>query len=381
MEIKTYTPTTHKVKALVYGPSGAGKTSFWGSAPKPIFASAEGGLLSIASIKPAYVDIRSTKDLTELYEYLKNKEHPYETVIIDSITEINEIIKAGIEKKNGRGMQLQDWGFLEKEISDILRKFRDLNMHVLFLALEKYEKDGDKIEKIYPLLNGKAQTGIAGFMDIVGYIMVDGSGNRKIITKSNSRTLSKARGVVLEEDDTNFASWVQKCQEIVVWDEVTLYDSEDEARRKKEEDMRKKEEEISKTFEVLKKWLIDADSMDELRSAFLLVERAKKANQITIWYYDELVQIKDEIKRKGYETQPPVAQEEKAPIGSTYSKKYEEFCVLITKTKTLNDLDTLVLEMERSLDNREITKQELELLKSRRGIQLKKLTTNPNSNA
>jgi hypothetical protein len=47
MQIKMFRPTDHKVKALIYGASGAGKTVFGGTAPKPIFASAESGLLSL----------------------------------------------------------------------------------------------------------------------------------------------------------------------------------------------------------------------------------------------------------------------------------------------------------------------------------------------
>ena len=48
-------------------------------------------------------------------------------------------------------------------------------MHVLFIAQEKYEKDGDEIEKIVPSLNGKSADEIAYFMDVVGYIYLDPS--------------------------------------------------------------------------------------------------------------------------------------------------------------------------------------------------------------
>lgn len=305
MEIKKYSPTNHKVKALVYGPSGAGKTSFWGTAPNPIFASAEGGLLSIAHLNPDYVDIKTTKDLTELYTFLKTKEHSYETVIIDSITEINDLIKAWIERKNWRLMQLQDWWTLEKEITDILRKFRDLDMNVLFLALEKFEKDWEKIERIYPMLNWKAQTWIAWFMDIVWYISVDASGIRRIITKSNPKTLSKARWVILEDDDINFASWVQKCREIPIWEETMIYNSEDEALREKEERQRKIEDEQLAYFDSLKEALIASDSMNTLRASFLSVEKAKAWKRISISLYDELVQIKDELKRTLMEKEDP----------------------------------------------------------------------------
>ena len=48
MQIKQFRPESHKIKALIYGASGSGKTTFSGTAKNALFLSAEGGLLSIA---------------------------------------------------------------------------------------------------------------------------------------------------------------------------------------------------------------------------------------------------------------------------------------------------------------------------------------------
>lgn len=162
------------------------------------------------------MDIHALEDLKELYKFLKTEKHPYETVVIDSITEINEVIKANIEKKNGRAMQLQDWGTLAKIIRDILRLFRDLDMHVVFIAQESIDKDGDKIQKIVPNLNGKASEEIAYFMDIVGYFTVDPITNeRKILTNSNGKTVAKDRtGQIKNDTEANFMSWVEKVNQM-----------------------------------------------------------------------------------------------------------------------------------------------------------------------
>lgn len=213
MEIKTYDPQDHYIKALIYGPSGAGKTRFAGTAEisKSVFASAEGGLLSIAALKPNYTDIKSVGDLVDMYNLLKKGEHKYDTVIIDSISEINEIIKSEIEKKNGRSMQLQDWGDLGKKIRDIFRKFRDLPMHVIFIAQEQYLTDADKIEKIVPALNGKSASDIAYFMDIVGYAHVDADGKEWIETGANRRYYTKDRsGKIGNTTPKDFEEWKKK---------------------------------------------------------------------------------------------------------------------------------------------------------------------------
>lgn len=228
MQIKTFQPTDHKIKAVVYGASWSGKTVFGWTAPKPIFASAEGGLLSIAEKNPAFVEIKSLKDLSDLLDYLKNQKHDFETVIIDSISEINDIIKQEIERKTWRSMQIQDWGDLWKKIRSILRGFRDLPMHTLFIAQESNEKDEDKIEKIVPSLNGKAATEIAYFMDIVGYLFIEkATGDRKMITSPNAKLLTKDRSNTIWNDtEPDFSVWVEKVKWIKIGEQSIVAEHE-----------------------------------------------------------------------------------------------------------------------------------------------------------
>ncbi len=231
MQIKTYSPKSHKIKAVIYWPSGSWKTTIGGTAPKPIFASAEGGLLSIAHLKPAYAEIKSLDDLKELLVYLKKWDHAFETVIIDSITEINEIIKMDIEKKTWKAMQLQDWGTLAKRIREILRGFRDLDMHVLFIAQESIDKDGDKIERIMPNLNGKASNEIAYFMDIVWYMTIEpGTWERKVLTQTNLKYVTKDRtGKIWNNTAPDFWSWVEKVKDLEISNEDILYSVESDS--------------------------------------------------------------------------------------------------------------------------------------------------------
>jgi hypothetical protein len=228
MQIKKYSPVEHKVKAVVYGPSGVGKTTFGSTCPKPIFASAESGLLSIASSRPDYVAVKRIEDLKELLAHLQKPGHGYESVVIDSITEISEIIKADIEKRTGKSMQIQDYGTLGKSIRQILRGFRDLPMHVLFIALEKAEKDEERIIRYVPDLNGKSATDIAQFMDIVGYLTMDPQTlARKVLTQSSPKLLTKDRTGVLKDDVTpDFGVWVSKATGVKLGKETIVHESE-----------------------------------------------------------------------------------------------------------------------------------------------------------
>lgn len=215
MEIKKFKPTDHYIKALIYGPSKAGKTKFCGTANNAIFASAEGGLLSIAEKNPDFVSVKTLKDLSDLYFFLLHEKHGFKTVIIDSITEVNDIIKSEIEKRTGKSMQIQDWGELSKKVLDLLRKFRDLPMNVIFIALEKYITDEDRIKKIVPMIDGKAATGIAAFMDIVGYINVEADGTSWMETNRNKRLLTGDRsGVIGNDAPMDFEDWLKRVQMI-----------------------------------------------------------------------------------------------------------------------------------------------------------------------
>lgn len=215
MEIKIFKPQDHKIKTVIYWTSWAWKTVFWATAPNPIFASAEQGLLSVADKDIPYVDIKTIKDLKDLKDFLKNEKHNYQSIIIDSITEINEIIKSWIEEKNWRSMQLQDWGTLSKKIDSILRWFKDLDMHTIFIAQEQYIQDENKITKIVPSLNWKTATKIAYYMDIVWYISINKAWKRTLTTSANQKLLTKDRSNKIWNDtELDFSIWAKKIAQI-----------------------------------------------------------------------------------------------------------------------------------------------------------------------
>lgn len=173
---KTYSPSTHKIKALIFGDSWTGKTTFWGTAENAVFLSAEWWLLSLWKDVSMY-DIKSLADLKDALIDLKtsitNWTCPFDTVIIDSISEINDIVRSSIESElDWKSMTFKEWWELSKIMQWILRWFRDLPLHVLFIAHEKAEKDDDRLIKFKPSLNWKAADTICYYMDIVWYTQV-----------------------------------------------------------------------------------------------------------------------------------------------------------------------------------------------------------------
>lgn len=218
MEIKQFAPQDHFVRCTIYGGSWVGKTVFGGTAPKPIFASSEKWLLSIVSTLgyyPDYVNIESIKDLQELYKHLK-KTNTYQTLVLDSLTEINEIIKEGIENRTGKQLTRNERWELSRKIKDIIRSFKDLPMHVIVICQEKHNTNDEGVtESIYPMLNGKNATEIAYMMDIVGYMYIDKDGERHITTAPNQKLLSKDRsGQIGRDAPLDFKEWVTRIASI-----------------------------------------------------------------------------------------------------------------------------------------------------------------------
>ena len=299
MEIKIFKPQDHKIKTVIYWASWTWKTTFGATAPKPIFASAENWLLSVADQDIPYVDIKSLKDLKELLKYLKDWKHDYESVVIDSISEINDIIKAWIEQSKWRAMQLQDWWTVAKEIENILRWFRNLPMHTIFIAQEKNTVDEDKIAKITPSLNWQSAVKIAYFMDIVWYISINKKWERCLTTSANHKLLTKDRSnKIWDNTEMDFTVWAKKIAEIKTWVEKILVNSEIEISEEKKSHSEKtsdwKETDRKNTFDKHKAILEKCWTMDELKKAWWDVSFDKW--RLNDAYFKELVSIKETQK-------------------------------------------------------------------------------------
>ena len=130
------------VKALVYGMAGVGKTYMIKSLPNPLVISAEAGLLALTGTDIPYIEVKTFIELQEAYQFIVS-EHgaQFESIAIDSISEIGEIVLAHEKSvnKDGRGA----YGEMAVKIMEIMRSFRDIQgKNVMFIA--KAEKSQDE---------------------------------------------------------------------------------------------------------------------------------------------------------------------------------------------------------------------------------------------
>jgi phage nucleotide-binding protein len=200
----TGTLSGNGVKMVVYGQSGAGKTSLIPTLPNPIILSAEGGLLSIQDAQLPYIEISSMADLGEAFLWASQSDEAkqFDTIALDSISEIGEVV-LNHEKKEAKDPR-QAYGALAEHMTDAIRSFRDLpGKNVYFSA--KLEKSADEMGKITynPSMPGKSLTqGLPYFFDLILALRLerDAEGNvqRALQCRDDGAWLAKDRSGKLD---------------------------------------------------------------------------------------------------------------------------------------------------------------------------------------
>lgn len=180
---------------LAHGDSKAGKTTLGSTTPGPrLLLDAEmahrffpGRLIKWDPITEAppendgtwdtcVVVVRTYSQMVRAYEWLNSGAHPFRSVIVDSVTEIQTKLK---EEVTGGAvtakMNFDLWGQILAHMEDLLRKIRDLTEHpthpieaVVLTAMTEL-KNG----KWRPYMQGQSATKLPYFFDVIGYMYVD----------------------------------------------------------------------------------------------------------------------------------------------------------------------------------------------------------------
>ena len=134
------------INVVVYGPAGAGKTTLIKTLPDPVIISAEGGLLSIQDAHLPFIEVSSMASLIEAYEwaYSSSEANAFQSIAIDSISEIAEVVLAHEKRLNKDGRAA--YGEMQVQMIEIMRSFRDIKKNVYFSA--KCEKAQDESGRI-----------------------------------------------------------------------------------------------------------------------------------------------------------------------------------------------------------------------------------------
>lgn len=171
---------------LIHGESKVGKTWMGASGPRPVLIlDAEGGtrFLPYKSVQwdgmnepPApgdwevcIVPVRSYQTMQSVYQWLNSGKHPFKTVVIDSLSEVQQRCIDGLAGQQQMSQQM--WGDLLRQMSALVRAFRDLVTHptaplsaVVLIAMSR-ETNGKRV----PYVQGQLAVTLPYYIDVVGY--------------------------------------------------------------------------------------------------------------------------------------------------------------------------------------------------------------------
>jgi hypothetical protein len=213
-----------RVNIILYGDSGAGKTSLAGSAQEceatspVLFIDVDSGTSTLQGKEIDVVRPRTWHDIQKIYEHLRDENVYYKAVIIDSLSEMQKKfsmgtilgeIKEGGDSYNDLGSTpvptRQDWMKTGDQMRKLIRAFRDLaylededrRLHVIMIALEKSD---EKRKVICPQLPGTLGNECGAFVDILARLSKQ---NIEEEDEATGETTTVTHRILLTEDYIN----------------------------------------------------------------------------------------------------------------------------------------------------------------------------------
>jgi len=192
----------NKLKCMIYGKSGTGKTEFACTFPHPFVIDCDGGMLSQMGKDVEYETCKTYEQfLTHLTA--AEKDDKCETIVIDSVTMLQELMQEAILMLNNKkSMDLKCWAILVDMFQQLFTKLTYKNKHVIVTAHEQLITDEiTGAIQILPLIVGrKLPNQLPLFFDevyraMVGKKLVSGTAvyEYSLVTRADSKATAKSR--------------------------------------------------------------------------------------------------------------------------------------------------------------------------------------------
>lgn len=181
-----------RISVITHGSWGTGKSWLAATCPGPrLVLDIEGGqedtpqekhewdlrkpLPKLGNDVSVIVDITSWDTVEQAMSILESGDHPFESVVLDSISELQKVLKDRISNGPDAVFDQQAWGRLLNNLEGLSRRLRDLTrkgaarrVNVVITA----GTDDEKVKKKY-LLQGGIRKNLSGLVDLVGYLSVE----------------------------------------------------------------------------------------------------------------------------------------------------------------------------------------------------------------
>lgn len=195
----------------IVGEAGTGKTSLAATFPKPVFIRAEDGVGRISrkiDAPDAFLPVSNGDELFDQLIALATEDHDYSTLVVDSVTKLEEIFTRDILEKDGRAKTLATafggYGAGYQALAAMHGRVRKaagvLNakkaMAVIFIAHADLETmrlpDKDDYQRHSLRLNSKSIAPYVDDVDVVGFVRLAAAlrgddGERKKVVSNGDR--------------------------------------------------------------------------------------------------------------------------------------------------------------------------------------------------
>lgn len=217
-----------RLKVLLYGVAGTGKTTMAATFPSPLFLDMEGGLRSTLRVGDVFrypenpdEDITSYAQVVDFYRRVKAaKNPPFQTIVLDSLNELQLLLAqhliskyTKVKRQYDDQLTLADYGKTNRDFSKVIRLFLKLPYHVVFTAASSSREPGDEETLVAPKFVGR-QVGpdVQRMMDMIGYChskMVNNVSQHYVSFHMTPQHLAKDRmGIVHRDIPNNFDAMV-----------------------------------------------------------------------------------------------------------------------------------------------------------------------------
>ncbi len=204
-------PYTRAPKGIIYGPPGAGKTTFGASADHPLIIDCENGAAHVSCARTPY--LARWADIMPWLNEVATTTHGYNTIVVDSIDwmlrRIEERVAgvndtpAGMEQTlnrshGGYGVGRQVFkNYIYQYLLPVFDNLVNAGVAVVLLAHSTRRSittiEGVEVEKSMPEIHPDVANAIIEWADFVGAIKVSSRGDRELILQETPQLVAKNR--------------------------------------------------------------------------------------------------------------------------------------------------------------------------------------------
>lgn len=208
------------LSSIIFGDPGSGKSWLADTAPGPrLIFDAEGGAdftpsgpkiiwdpltqavpVADGTWDTCVVVVKQFAQVDQGLRVLESGQHPFESVVIDTLTEVQKrtlFAITGISQP-----RTQDWGEVLRLLEDVCRRFRDLShsdaaktLQTVTLVCQASERGQQA--KLRPHVQGQLGDTLPQFTDVVGYLYVTadetGAARRMLMVQPQGTIIAKDR--------------------------------------------------------------------------------------------------------------------------------------------------------------------------------------------